>query len=122
MSDAMREALEKARPFVERARVSYLGIDIGLSKWNATCDSILAEIDAALKSSPPDAWRPIDTAPKDEGILLTDARVIGWTQIAAWDEHHQGWQADDSPAIWHRAMFTHWMPLPAPPVAQVKEG
>lgn len=61
-------------------------------------------------------WRDISTAPKDgTGILLTDARTKDWTQIAAWDEPHQGWQADDSPAIWHRAMFTHWMPLPSAP-------
>ncbi len=70
-----------------------------------------------------EGWQPIETAPKDgNSILLTDARVIGWTQVAAWEEDHGGWQADDSSAIWHKDMFTHWRPLPPPPGTEPESG
>lgn len=66
-------------------------------------------------------WRPIEAAPKDgEGILVTDARVIGWTQVVYWDDEATtdwGWARDDIDSHWHKDMFTHWMPLPEPPKA-----
>lgn len=67
-------------------------------------------------------WRSIETAPKDgTAILLTDARVLAWTHVAGWDEYQfrgetcWGWGRDDCDTFWHHDMFTHWMPLPAPP-------
>jgi hypothetical protein len=64
-------------------------------------------------------WQPIETAPQDgTAILLTDARVLDWTQVAYWDDRNGdpwGWARDDCDTRWHREMFTHWMPLPGAP-------
>ncbi len=66
-------------------------------------------------------WQPIETAPRDgTGIIVTDARVMHWTQIVFWDEEVAGpyvWARDDTDNHWHRDMFTHWMPIPDGPVS-----
>lgn len=58
-------------------------------------------------------WQPIDTAPKDECILLFGAKKTG---IVVGMKHSlEGWVID-TPSIWTR-MYppTHWAPLPEPP-------
>lgn len=63
-------------------------------------------------------WRPIETAPKDEGRQILTFRAgknsvhwMGpWYQTSFWSDQHQlwvGWPRDEKP--------THWMPLPEPP-------
>jgi hypothetical protein len=65
-------------------------------------------------------WQPIETAPKDMDLILTDGEHVsqgGWlTDIdygAEWEGELQcaGW--------WSLANVTptHWMPLPKPPAA-----
>ena len=66
-------------------------------------------------------WQPIETAPKDgTAILLTDARVLDWTQVAYWDGRpgEYVWARDDADTLWHKDSFTHWMRLPSPPVGK----
>lgn len=64
-------------------------------------------------------WLPIATAPKDgTDILACDARVIGWMLVVSYDAEDLPvcWLTADGPA-YHHDMFTHWMPLPEPPVS-----
>lgn len=72
---------------------------------------------AALKSAPqePGGWQPIASAPKD-GMLV-------WVYAAEREElpAFQTWCAYDPDAGWcvdELREVTHWMPLPAPPVAR----
>lgn len=60
------------------------------------------------------AWKSIETAPKDNVILLTDGGycVSGFWHVNSW---MIGWSTD----IFHitiKIAPTHWMPLPDPPV------
>jgi hypothetical protein len=61
-------------------------------------------------------WRPIDTAPKDDGqhVLLhgygdgfDDCTIVGW-----WCKDRERWMPFDGYA---RVLPSHWMPLPEPP-------
>ena len=67
-----------------------------------------------------DGWRDISTAPKDGmRVLLIDAVDLNPNQqavpiIAFWN-NRGGW--DDGDYYDHLTGFTHWRPLPAPPVA-----
>ena len=65
-------------------------------------------------------WRPIETAPKDGGILLWTRRA-GW-QIAECCEFFEKGRPDGTDDwVWYTEMgtplddATHWMPLPPPP-------
>lgn len=62
-------------------------------------------------------WQPIATAPKDgTDILLCDARLMNLRMVASWeqDDHDFPWTTLDG--SYHAERFTHWQPLPAPPV------
>lgn len=64
-----------------------------------------------------DAWRPIETAPKDQtlidvwvptkngGVRVTDVERTGIDT----------WGLFDNGNFWEYKKPTHWMPLPAPP-------
>lgn len=58
-------------------------------------------------------WKPIESAPKNESILLN---VGGKILVGHYKLMWQAWQAeyshDDNGSI---PEPTHWMPLPAPP-------
>ena len=75
-------------------------------------------------------WQPIETAPKGQGIILTDGKHI--VAIGAWfDGDWCFWEGDTDVVFWSeegdREMCaelnywvkpfgpTHWMPLPPPP-------
>jgi hypothetical protein len=64
-------------------------------------------------------WQDIETAPKDgSSILACDARIEGWQQVVYWDDEAKAphmWGLADGPH-YHVDMFTHWMPLPPPPL------
>ena len=76
---------------------------------------------AALTAALAGAWRPIETAPKDEDILL------GWWQTwpdRVWKQK-VGWAAASNtcghPQVsnaWFDGEATHWMPLPEPPIKE----
>jgi hypothetical protein len=62
-------------------------------------------------------WQPVETAPKDREILLTDARTAEAYAVAQFDTNKQGegrWFTADG-AGYHFEVFTHWMELPAQP-------
>lgn len=56
-------------------------------------------------------WQPIETAPKDEDILL--AHPDGSMMIGRRNRAGTAW--DDGDFRDHENWPTHWMPLPAPP-------
>lgn len=87
---------------------SSFGETAALDRWNAR---------AALGDA---GWQDISTAPKDESsILVADARVKELIQVVFW--YHTNtkfpWQTDDGIG-YAEGRFTHWMPLPAPPVTR----
>lgn len=68
------------------------------------------------------AWQPIETAPKDRAILLTDGvrQVVGTFMTSVTDGDTAWVYAREN--RWDGLSFaipepTHWMDLPAPPVA-----
>jgi hypothetical protein len=67
-------------------------------------------------------WQSIETAPRDGiSILVVDARVRDLWAVASWDADEPStakWCTLDG--AYHQDRFTHWMPLPAPPVEQAK--
>lgn len=77
---------------------------------NVPADRVIGELAAEQ------VWRPIETAPRDgTALLLTDARIKNWTQVAYWDTDYERWARDDTTTLWHANRFTHWTPLPQPP-------
>lgn len=67
-------------------------------------------------------WQPIESAPRDEPILLA-LTVRNNKSGAEWWEMHSAWVRSDDEQIgsygsdpgWTLEDFTHWMPLPDPP-------
>lgn len=61
----------------------------------------------------PGAWQPIETAPKD-GTIVDLLTKDGVRVTDEW------WKEDDGEGFWSCLLpddeFTHWMPLPAPPL------
>ena len=62
-------------------------------------------------------WQPIETAPKDRSILVTEPDGLRIDQVIwggwALDNTHNWCDADG--ARHPNAAITHWMPLPTPP-------
>ena len=65
-------------------------------------------------------WMPLETAPEDEGVLLAYHFGLGCA-IGHKDEDGQ-WHGNEG-TKWGdgTARFSHWMPLPPPPVHQEEE-
>lgn len=62
-----------------------------------------------------DAWKPIDTAPKDGTVILlghSEAVFDGW-----WDTYDNAWVDGETNGYGDLRSYdpTHWQPLPAPP-------
>lgn len=61
-------------------------------------------------------WRPIETAPQDERVLVSgsggDAEYVGWAILTSYDGY---WHEEDSFCLYGSSTPTHWMPLPLPP-------
>lgn len=73
-----------------------------------------AEIAGALRDA--EGWRPIESAPRDQPVIVTNGESVG---EASYHESDNGWwwagyhptDASDG-YVWQP---THWRPLPAPP-------
>lgn len=88
------------------------------------CYNTAQEALDTLKQPAPDAWRPIETAPKDgTEVLLFKTFPSGEPQITMasyWDypgiEHWQrGWRTEKCKEQLSISNPTHWQPLPQPP-------
>ena len=56
-------------------------------------------------------WQPIEIAPKDSTILVTD----GWSYyVCSWNHKYKSWMYDWSEHL-EVEKPTHWMPLPLLP-------
>ena len=68
-------------------------------------------------------WQPIETAPKDGTTILA---VDAWFTYAVvyYEELRPRsiyvWRIIDSPTIYRKDRFTHWMSLPAQPTQEPK--
>ena len=65
-----------------------------------------------------DDWQPIETAPKDEWILIATPQHDAGMTTSMWDSEVEWWMIDDgkNPELWLRGDApTHWKPLPQPP-------
>lgn len=73
-----------------------------------------------------DNWQPIETAPKDETVVLlwcpqswdTDFVRVGWWFEAESPHEDSGWYDDEAASHPLTDLYgepTHWMPLPEPP-------
>lgn len=64
-----------------------------------------------------DAWRPIETAPRDVAILVCYAvGTKGKQKVEAVlaDDNDYGWRADKGERMPGLSVPTHWQPMPAP--------
>lgn len=78
------------------------------------CDKTAAKARAALDGQPaPSPWRPIDTAPRDELILVGPTKRMGI--CAAMYHSRDGWVTETCSDWVPIHTPTHWMPLPPPP-------
>jgi hypothetical protein len=83
-----------------------------------------AMLSAVPPVQPEEGWRPIETAPRDG----TEIDLWGYwpendrwkrTADAWWDSAENCWRLDQyrhEGMYVHRPRFTHWQPLPVPPV------
>jgi len=74
-------------------------------------------IAAALRTAP--EWQPIETAPKDSRWLMLGISGRNEIMLGYWSRLHGAWWgqtcAHGEFQLWQRA--THWMPMPAAPLA-----
>ena len=101
-----------------------------LAPWlHAACQ---VGIDAALRAHQPAApvsgvtvreagWRPIETAPHEELV------VLGWQENGVWKQEIALASAGERfpngySNMWAHGCATHWMPLPEPPAALLPAG
>lgn len=67
-------------------------------------------------------WLPIETAPKEDGVLVLLHPSRCWAEdadpcdceVGYWDDYTQTWESQ-GPTAGDYTGPTHWMPLPAPP-------
>jgi hypothetical protein len=65
-------------------------------------------------------WKPIETAPMGEFVLAVgnDGVVIIVRLMRDDDVSLAAYWSDDKYGYYHLDAFTHWMPLPAPPLRE----
>lgn len=62
-------------------------------------------------------WQPIETAPRDDVPFLAFIAPT-WIEVMHFSEGHIFYSSDGDAPRADRDLPTHWMPLPAPPVAE----
>ena len=69
-------------------------------------------------------WQPIATVPQDGSDILVYAQSWNGYEVVSWDEDAPPkfpWATHDGPN-YNAGLFTHWMPLPAPPCSTDDRG
>lgn len=77
--------------------------------WKAAYNSMMVD---ALASRVPDGWQPIETAPKDQWIIVACSNAKSST-TARWDKYTNIWKTLVGEASSN--CFDVWLPLPQPP-------
>ena len=127
----LREAARAAHDTLIELNPSNYSHDDVCEANNATVEAILLLADALVYAAPqPEAWTPIESAPKDgEPVLIwkPDERMVGEYMMAAyWDDEQGGWvpvggihtQGYFSEVAQSKQGYpTHWMPLPEAPAS-----
>ncbi len=104
----LRAVLTKARRMVE-----YAGDDAML----AIIDAALAGTAPAAAKSLADPWRPIQTAPHNEQVLLycPERGITNHERIELGYASH-GRRVGETSSVSAHSWATHWQPLPHPPI------
>jgi hypothetical protein len=69
----------------------------------------------------PEAWQPIETAPKDGNLILTWGECRAQYAVSYWDDDWNEWLTDFQEKGHPQIVYcTHWMPLPTAPT--IKES
>ena len=82
-----------------------------------TVTALAPVADAELEAG----WRPIETAPHEELV------VLGWQENGVWKQEIALASAGERfpngySNMWAHGCATHWMPLPEPPAALLPAG
>jgi hypothetical protein len=125
-----REAIEAAALECEWTAKNYRWWASEAAGWPIT-DPICPEADeldrlaSAIRAIPvPEAWQPIETAPKDNTPHIRGLWVYArGTRLALYWDAVAGYTTDDGQFVtlsaddtgWDADDYTHWMPMPAPP-------
>jgi hypothetical protein len=78
----------------------------------------LAGLIAEALAAEREAWRPIETAPKDGTAVLLFRQLDGsdgYWLVGWWQEADAGWFWGSHKLLREAMAPTHWMPLPTPP-------
>jgi hypothetical protein len=121
--DEMRVAEQLVAAWVAKQDPFFVG---GL--YDAEIQPLRSAIAVALSTTAAQAearWRPIETAPKDETIILVGNFRNAWSffqHVVYWNDTDLGtpehpWRITDTDQGIHKDYPTHWQPLPAPPSA-----
>lgn len=96
------EAEEKVRKYDQRI------VDIGVIAMKPTT--------SPPKKAIPEGWKPIDTAPHDEAVLVAGGDC-NYPCVASWSGHHEDvWCVDGQMDSYAEIGWpTHWMPLDSLP-------
>lgn len=89
-------------------------------------DAILREIKNLIRAKCSAEWKPIDTAPKDQSVLMFRPGAAYWAKVAigAWEEdtfskrpkpYWEGLHKLGRNSQYREWEPTHWMPLPDDP-------
>ena len=73
----------------------------------------------AIMRKEPQGWMPIETAPKDEPILVGPTKRMGI--CVAMNDSRDGWVTETCSEWINIYTPTHWMPLPPPPALLEKK-
>jgi hypothetical protein len=66
-------------------------------------------------------WQPMETAPKDQPVLVRGSEYMGIPSIAFFDTEQNVWRVETLNTFFTLPTPTHWMPLPAPPEQEGEE-
>lgn len=120
MSADIPEILARVEAALARAEARILD-SCGLHEWDLYPEVTFGDLRrmvAALK------WRPIETAPHDEPVIVAEPSKTAWAVgEARWIETEHGgeWRWSNDIPGWEYADVgaahpTHWLPMPQPPV------
>lgn len=124
-AEALEEAARECLDLIE-----VIGA-LPLSSVNAALRDAANRIRALARGNAgavPEGWRPIDSAPKDGSWVLSAGGGAEFGMPVKWNIRVGAWECDacmledwDNQAEGY-SRPTHWMPLPAAPVANGGEG
>lgn len=107
-SDEQRRALE----WFNRLLIS-LNQNVGdPSDFDSAC---VKTIRAALSQPEPEVWQPIESAPRDERTFVGYSPSHGISANVRWSNVRKDFDENGFSSL--ARDWTHWMPLPAPPLA-----